>query len=121
MLLTACASTEYVPVTTVKTVDRVETVQVHDSVFCSDTVTIVVNDAGDTIYKDRIRIVFRDCYKERATKDSVHDSVPVIVKVNEPTDEQRRKCETYNSLAFLTLVLAAILSSIIMYVIKKRQ
>ena len=121
LLTTACKTTEYVPVTTVKTVDRVKTEQVHDSVYLSDTVTITINEKGDTVRKDRKHIVYRDRWHEKIIKDSIHDSIPVPVKVNELTQSQTFQCSTYNYLLGAVIFLLSLLALIIFIWLKKRK
>lgn len=82
LLLAGCKSIQYVPVETVKTekeyIDRIhrDSIHVHDSVF--------VLIKGDTVFRDKFRIV----YKDRILRDTAYihktDSVQVPYPVEKP-------------------------------------
>ena len=80
MLITfnSCKVKEYieVPVEKVKT----EYVHIRDSVYLHDSVSIYIEQKGDTIFVDRYKYKVKEVYKT----DTIHkiDSIPKIVSVN---------------------------------------
>lgn len=80
VLLIGCNSVKHVPVETVKTekeyVDRWN----RDSVYVRDSVFILVK--GDTVFKDRFRIV----YKDKLVRDTAYVSKVDTIQVPYPVE-----------------------------------
>ena len=71
----SCRSIQYVPVETVKTekeyIDKIK----RDSIYVRDSVFVLVK--GDTVFRDKYRIVYRDRLMRDTVNISKTDSIPV--------------------------------------------
>lgn len=71
----SCRSIKYVPAETVKTekeyIDRIK----RDSTYVHDSIFVLVK--GDTVFRDKYRIVYRDRLMRDTVNISKTDSIPV--------------------------------------------
>lgn len=85
--LCSCSTTRYVEVPKVSEVIVYgrDSTSTSDSVFVHDSISVV--QRGDTVYKEKFKVVFRDRWRERLRIDSLvrRDSVAVVVPVPYPT------------------------------------
>lgn len=79
MVLCSCTTTKYVPVTQIKHEveyrDRVRT----DSIHTVDSVVLLVK--GDTIYRDRVRYIYKDRYIADTVHVNTSDTVPIVQEI----------------------------------------
>lgn len=82
LLMLGCKSVKYVPVETVKTekeyVDRWN----RDSVYIRDSVFMLIK--GDTVFKDRVRIIYKDKFVRDTAYVSKIDTIQVAYPVEVP-------------------------------------
>ena len=101
-LMLGCKSVKHVPVETVKTekeyVDRWN----RDSVYIRDSVFVLVK--GDTVFKDRYRIV----YKDRYSRDTAYISKVDTIQVAYPVEVIKEKYRVPKSLWWLVILLAGL-------------
>ena len=87
-----CTTTKYVPVTEYK--DRVvlktDSLLKTDSVYVHDSVSVYIR--GDTVFKDKYHIQYKDRYIVRNKSDTliVRDSIPYKVEVNKQLSKTER-------------------------------
>lgn len=112
LLLSGCRSVKYVPVETVR-IDSINVVKVEkDIVYEKDSVFVMVK--GDTVFRDRTKIVYRDkllcdtMYIER--RDSVE--VPVLVE-KELSWIQQKELDYAGLSIGINFILVAIIACII--------
>ena len=107
LLLSGCRSIKYVPVETVKTekeyVDRWN----RDSVF------MLVK--GDTVFKDRYRIV----YKDRYSRDTAYISKVDTIQVAYPVEVIKEKYRVPKSLWWLVILLAGLSVPSVLKILRK--
>ena len=79
-----CTTTKYVPVTEYKdrVVVKTDSLLKTDSVYVHDSVSVYI--IGDTVFKDKYHIQYKDRYIVRNKSDTliVRDSIPYKVEVN---------------------------------------
>ncbi len=118
LCLFSCRSIKYVPVETVKTekkyIDRVkrDSIHVHDSIF--------VLIKGDTVFRDRYHIVYKDmCFRD-TTYIHKTDSVQVPYPVEKPLSRwQNFKLQVGGfSIAAIIVVILIVVGKIV-YKLKK--
>lgn len=113
LLLSGCRSIKYVPVETVKTekeyVDRWN----RDSVYIRDSVFMLVK--GDTVFKDRYRIV----YKDRYSRDTAYISKVDTIQVAYPVEVIKEKYRVPKSLWWLVILLAGLSVPSVLKILRK--
>ena len=86
-----CTTTKYVPVTEYKdrVVVKTDSLLKNDSVYVHDSVSVYIR--GDTVFKDKYHIQYKDRYIVRNKSDTliVRDSIPYKVK----TEKQLSKTD----------------------------
>ena len=113
LLLPGCRSIKYVPVETVKTekeyVDRWN----RDSVYIRDSVFVLVK--GDTVFKDRYRIVYKDKY----SRDTAYISKVDTIQVAYPVEVIKEKYRVPKSLWWLVILLAGLSVPSVLKILRK--
>lgn len=108
-----CKSVKHVPVETVKTekeyVDRWN----RDSVYIRDSVFVLVK--GDTVFKDRYRIV----YKDRYSRDTAYISKVDTIQVAYPVEVIKEKYRVPKSLWWLVILLAGLSVPSVLKILRK--
>ena len=114
LMLGACTSTKYVevPVVTYKVVnDSIVSVKVKvDSVYQRDSIYINQYTYGDTVYRDKIKYIYR--YRDKLRIDTLHhwhvDSVLVeqtrIIEVDKPPSKWQSFLHYLGIFALATIV-----------------
>lgn len=78
-----CTTTKYVPVTEYrdKVVNKTDSFLKLDSVYVHDSVSVYIR--GDTVFKDKFRLQYKDRYIIRNKSDTliVRDSIPYKVNI----------------------------------------
>lgn len=86
-----CTTTKYVPVTEYRDryVNKTDTLMKTDSVWVHDSISVLIR--GDTVFKDKYSIKYRDRFVYRNKSDTVivRDSIPYKVK----TEKQLSKTD----------------------------
>lgn len=97
VFLCGCVSTRYVPVETVKTEYKTNTV--HDSIYIESERhdSVYVTQAGDTVYVTRWHTEYRDRWRDRIMTDTVikTDSVQVPYPVERQLNKWEKFCLDY--------------------------
>ena len=87
-----CITTKYVPVTEYKdrVVVKTDSLLKTDSVYVHDSVSVYIR--GDTVFKDKYHIQYKDRYIVRNKSDTliVRDSIPYKVGVEKPLSKTDR-------------------------------
>lgn len=113
LLMLGCKSVKHVPVETVKTekehVDRWN----RDSVYIRDSVFVLVK--GDTVFKDRYRIV----YKDRYSRDTAYISKVDTIQVAYPVEVIKEKYRVPKSLWWLVILLAGLSVPSVLKILRK--
>lgn len=113
LLMLGCRSVKHVPVETVKTekeyVDRWN----RDSVYIRDSVFVLVK--GDTVFKDRYRIV----YKDRYSRDTAYISKVDTIQVAYPVEVIKEKYRVPKSLWWLVILLAGLSVPSVLKILRK--
>ena len=113
LLMLGCKSVKHVPVETVKTekeyVDRWN----RDSVYIRDSVFVLVK--GDTVFKDRYRIV----YKDRYSRDTAYISTVDTIQVAYPVEVIKEKYRVPKSLWWLVILLAGLSVPSVLKILRK--
>lgn len=91
-LLCGCVSTRYVPVETVKTEYKTNTV--HDSIYVERVAhdSVIIREHGDTVFVDRWHTEWRDRWRDRFQTDTliVRDSIAVPYPVEKQLSRYQR-------------------------------
>lgn len=118
LCLFSCRTIKYVPVETVKTekeyIDRVQrdSIHVHDSVF------VLVK--GDTVFKDKYHIVYRDRFVHDTISINKIDSIQVPYPVEKPLSKwQNLKLQVGGFAMSAIIVIILIVVGKIVYKLKK--
>lgn len=118
LCLFSCRTIKYVPVETVKTekeyIDRVQrdSIHVHDSVF------VLVK--GDTVFKDKYHIVYRDRFVHDTISINKTDSIQVPYPVEKPLSKwQNLKLQVGGFAMSAIIVIILIVVGKIVYKLKK--
>lgn len=118
-MLCACTSTKYVevPVVTYKVVnDSIVSVKVKvDSIFERDSIYINQYTYGDTVYRDKIKYIYR--YRDKLRIDTLHhwhvDSVLVeqtrIIEVDKPPSKWQSFLHNLGIFALATIVVLIVI------------
>ena len=92
-LFCRCTTTKYVPVTEYRdrVVNKTDSFIKTDSVYVHDSVSVYIR--GDTVFKDKFRLQYKDRYIVRNKSDTlvVRDSIPY--KVNVVTEKRLSKTD----------------------------
>ncbi len=119
LMLCACTSTKYVevPVVTYKVVnDSIVSVKVKvDSIFERDSIYINQYTYGDTVYRDKIKYIYR--YRDKLRIDTLHhwhvDSVLVeqtrIIEVDKPPSKWQSFLHNLGIFALATIVVLIVI------------
>ena len=87
-----CTTTKYVPVTEYRdrVVVKTDSLLKTDSVYVHDSVSVYIR--GDTVFKDKYHIQYKDRYIVRNKSDTliVRDSIPYKVGVEKPLSKTER-------------------------------
>lgn len=87
-----CTTTKYVPVTEYKdrVVVKTDSFMNTDSVYIHDSVSVFVR--GDTVFKDKFRLQYKDRYVVRNRSDTlvVRDSIPYKVETRKQLSKTDR-------------------------------
>lgn len=91
LLLVGCKQVEYIPVESVvkDTIYR-ESVKV-DSVIQTDSVFLHIHTIGDTVYSEKVKVLYRDRYKFE--RDTIYLHRTDTVKVPIPIEHKATICE----------------------------
>lgn len=108
LLVGGCTSTRYVPVETVR-VDSVFVAKVErDSIYERDSVFVAVK--ADTVFKQRLKYVYRDRWVHDTVNVVRRDTVTKVVEVEkELSFWQQRKIELGGAAMLTALFLAGII------------
>lgn len=127
LMLGACTSTKYVevPVVTYKVVnDSIVSVKVKvDSVYQRDSIYINQYTYGDTVYRDKIKYIYR--YRDKLRIDTLHhwhvDSVLVeqtrVIEVDKPPSKWQSFLHYLGIFALATIVVLLVIG--ILWLIRK--
>ena len=125
IVLTGCKTIEYVPVETVTT--KVDSIYINkvqvDSIFERDSIYINQYTYGDTVYRDKIKYIYR--YRDKLRIDTLHhwhvDSVLVeqtrIIEVDKPQSKWQSFLHYLGIFALATIVVLLVIS--ILWLIRK--
>ena len=125
LLLTGCKTIEYVPVETVTT--KVDSIYINkvqvDSIFERDSIYINQYTYGDTVYRDKIKYIYR--YRDKLRIDTLHhwhvDSVLVeqtrIIEVDKPPSKWESFLHYLGIFALATIVVLLVIG--ILWLIRK--
>ena len=87
-----CTNTKYVPITEYKdrVVVKTDSLLKTDSVYVHDSVSVYIR--GDTVFKDKYHIHYKDRYIVRNKSDTliVRDSIPYKVEVSKQLSKTER-------------------------------
>lgn len=120
LTLTACKTiekVEYVPVKTVKTEYRDRLLETYDSIHIHDSVFVQVK--GDTIFKDRWKLVYKNRYVHDTAYVHRTDSIPVPYPVEKRLDNWEQFKVDY--MGYITAILLAALATLIIYIRWRRK
>lgn len=86
MLLASCRQVEYIPIESVvkDTIYR-ESVKI-DSVIQTDSVFLHIRTIGDTVYSEKIKVLYRDRYKYE--RDTIYLHRTDTIRVPVPTERK---------------------------------
>lgn len=104
-----CTTVRYVPVTEYRYVNKTDTLMRTDSVWVHDSISVLIR--GDTVFKDKYSIRYRDRFVYRNKSDTVivRDSIPYKVveqtKLSK-TDKVFLKIGKVSSVCLFTGILA---------------
>lgn len=118
LLSAACTTARYVEVPQVKEVVslRHDTLAVHDSIYVRDSICVV--QRGDTVFKEKYKVICRDRWRDRLRVDSFvqRDTVTVIKEVEEPPDawRQTRKRIGNTAVSIVLLVLGCFVTRLVL-------
>lgn len=118
--VTSCRSIQYVPVESVKTEIQYKDKLQRDSIHILDSVFMLVN--GDTVFRDRYRVI----YKDKLVRDTAYiykiDSVQVPLLVEKKlTRLQSIKLELGGWAFGVIIVMAFIIVGWLVYRLRKKQ
>lgn len=125
LLLTGCKTIEYVPVETVTT--KVDSIYINkvqvDSIFERDSIYINQYTYGDTVYRDKIKYIYR--YRDKLRIDTLHhwhvDSVLVeqtrVIEVDKPPTKWQSFLHYLGIFALATIVVLLVIG--ILWLIRK--
>lgn len=107
-LCVGCVTTRYVPIETVRTEYKTQTV--HDSIIVDHTVhdSVIIRMQGDTVYVDRWHTDWRDRWRDRFLTDTIirTDSIQVPYPVGRELTKWETFCLDYGKvMTGCTLVL----------------
>ena len=111
LTLVGCKTIEYVPVEVVKTQTKDHLVEVHDSVYIRDST--VIHTKGDTVFKDKWKLIYKNRYVHDTTYIHRTDSIPVPC----PVEKQLGKWEQFklDYMGYISTILLAALAVLIIY------
>ena len=102
-----CTTTKYVPVTEYKdrVVVKTDSLLKTDSVYVHDSVSVYIR--GDTVFKDKYHIQYKDRYIVRNKSDTliVRDSIPYKVEVNKQLPKTDRAFLNIGKIASVCLLI----------------
>lgn len=112
LMLVGCKTIEYVPVEVVKTQTKDHLVEVHDSVYIRDST--VIHTKGDTVFKDKWKLIYKNRYVHDTTYVHRTDSIPVPC----PVEKQLGKWEQFklDYMGYISTILLAALAVLIIYI-----
>lgn len=125
LMLTGCKTIEYVPIETVTT--KVDSIYINkvqvDSIFERDSIYINQYTYGDTVYRDKIKYIYR--YRDKLRIDTLHhwhvDSVLVeqtrIIEVDKPQSKWQFFLHYLGIFALATIVVLLVIG--ILWLIRK--
>ncbi|MBO5272304.1 MAG: hypothetical protein J6B30_05770 [Muribaculaceae bacterium] len=125
LLLTGCKTIEYVPGETVTT--KVDSIYINkvqvDSIFERDSIYINQYTYGDTVYRDKIKYIYR--YRDKLRIDTLHhwhvDSVLVeqtrVIEVDKPPTKWQSFLHYLGIFALATIVVLLVIG--ILWLIRK--
>lgn len=117
IVLTGCKTIEYVPIETVTT--KVDSIYINkvqvDSIFERDSIYINQYTYGDTVYRDKIKYIYR--YRDKLRIDTLHhwhvDSVLVeqtrIIEVDKPPSKWQSFLHNLGIFALATIVVLIVI------------
>lgn len=117
VVLTGCKTIEYVPVETVTT--KVDSIYINkvqvDSIFERDSIFINQYTHGDTVYRDKVKFIYR--YRDKLRIDTLHhwhvDSVLVkqtrIIEVEKPPNKWQSFLHYLGIFALATIVVLLVI------------
>lgn len=115
-----CTTTKYVPITEYK--DRVvvntDSFLKTDSVYVHDSISVYIK--GDTVFKDKYHLQYKDRYIVKSKSDTlvVRDSVRYKVEVEKQLSKAEKFFLGFGRLAFIILILVVI--ALIGYIVLKK-
>lgn len=117
LTLVGCKTIEYVPVEVVKTQTKDHLVEVHDSVYVRDST--VIHTKGDTVFKDKWKLIYKNRYVHDTTYVHRTDSIPVPC----PVEKQLGKWEQFklDYMGYISAILLAVLAALIIYIRWQRK
>lgn len=125
LMLTGCKTIEYVPIETVTT--KVDSIYINkikvDSIFERDSIYINQYTYGDTVYRDKIKYIYR--YRDKLRIDTLHhwhvDSVLVeqtrVIEVDKPPSKWQSFLHYLGIFALATIVVLLVIG--ILWLIRK--
>lgn len=117
LMLCSCRTIEYVPVETVTT--KVDSIYINkvqvDSIFERDSIFINQYTHGDTVYRDKVKFIYR--YRDKLRIDTLHhwhvDSVLVeqtrIIEVEKPPSKWQSFLHYLGIFALATIVVLLVI------------
>lgn len=121
LLLVGCRSIQYVPVETVRTEYKTNTV--HDSVIIENTVhdSIMVTERGDTVRIERWHVQWRDRWRERIITDTLvrQDSIQVPYPVEKRLTKWQQLKQDWGG--WLLLANVCVISYFLYYYIYRKR
>ena len=117
LTLIGCKTVEYVPVEVVKTQTKDHLVEVHDSVYIRDST--VIHTKGDTVFKDKWKLIYKNRYVHDTTYVHRTDSIPVPC----PVEKQLGKWEQFklDYMGHISTIVLAALAVLIIYIRWQRK
>ena len=117
LTLVGCKTIEYVPVEVVKTQTKDHLVEVHDSVYVRDST--VIHTKGDTVFKDKWKLIYKNRYVHDTTYVHRTDSIPVPC----PVEKQLGKWKQFklDYMGYISAILLAVLAALIIYIRWQRK
>ena len=125
IVLTGCKTIEYVPIETVTT--KVDSIYINkvqvDSIFERDSIYINQYTYGDTVYRDKIKFIYR--YRDKLRIDTLHhwhvDSVLVeqtrVIEVDKPPSKWQSFLHYLGIFALATIVVLIVI--VILWLIRR--
>lgn len=96
LLLNGCKEVQYIPITQTEYRDRI----VHDSIHVNhhSTDSVIIQQKGDTVFRDRWHTEYRDRWREKIVADTIYKNKEVPVPVERKMTKWEQFCLDYGKL-----------------------